>query len=66
MFANLGCQTEVEPASQGSSRIVKEPGKLPVQSFGGAQAGVKMRRKEESALRCFMRSDMLRPMLLLK
>ena len=59
VFANLGCQTEVDPDSQGSSRIVNEPGNVADVSLDGAHEGVKMRKKEESALRCFIRRDMI-------
>jgi len=39
--------------------MANEPGKVAVESFEGAQEGVKMRKKEVSALRCFIRSDMV-------
>jgi len=43
------------PESQGSIRMVKAPGWV-CEAEGGAEEGRKVRRKQESALMCLMRS----------
>lgn len=58
VYWNFGWSMHEGPDNQGSIRIVKEPGQVPLE-LAGAKDGAKVRRKVVSALRCFTTSDIV-------